>query len=191
PFCRGRIFEHLEKDHGQYDDNTYIFWASGACLFIRRSVFNELKGFDADFFAHQEEIDLCWRAFNLGYKTQYIAASMVFHVGGATLDSGNPQKTFLNFRNSLLMLLKNLPQKHLYKILLFRMILDGIAGFRFLLQGNPRHFNAVVKAHVAFYKVFQKNKAKRFLTADIDYYKIDSIVIAAFVRKRTTFKSLF
>ncbi|MEM6686591.1 MAG: glycosyltransferase family 2 protein, partial [Bacteroidota bacterium] len=110
PFCRGRIFHTLEEDKGQYNTTEEIFWASGACFFIRKTVFEELGGFDEDFFAHQEEIDLCWRAFNLGYKAKYISESVVYHVGGATLDSTNPQKTYLNFRNSLCMLAKNLPK---------------------------------------------------------------------------------
>ena len=191
PFCRGRIFEHLEQDHGQYDDSTEIFWASGACFFIRREIFSELNGFDADFFAHQEEIDLCWRAFNRGYKVRYIANSTVFHVGGATLDSGNPRKTFLNFRNSLLMLLKNLPARNLYSILFQRMLLDGIAGVRFLMQGRLRHFMAVISAHFAFYRSFKHTKMKRIITGKPRYYTVRSIVYDAFVRKRSTFKSLF
>ena len=104
PYCRGRIFDTLEKDNGQYDDNCEIFWATGACFFIRSTVYRELNGFDPVFFAHQEEIDLCWRVFNNGYKIKYISNSVVYHVGGATLQLGNPKKTFLNFRNSLLML---------------------------------------------------------------------------------------
>ncbi|MNF50287.1 N-acetylglucosaminyl-diphospho-decaprenol L-rhamnosyltransferase [compost metagenome] len=134
PFCRGRLFDTLEKDYGQYDDNCEIFWASGACFFIRAAVYNELEGFDGGFFAHQEEIDLCWRAFNKGYKIKYNSESVVYHVGGATLQQGHPKKTFLNFRNSLLMLTKNLPKDKLYWILFCRMILDGIAGLQFLLS---------------------------------------------------------
>ena len=140
PFCRGRIFDTLEKDNGQYDDTREIFWASGACFFIRSSVFKALNGFDDDFFAHQEEIDLCWRAINKGYKIKYTSKSVVYHVGGATLQQGHPMKTFLNFRNSLLMLTKNLPKEQLYKILLGRMLLDGIAGIQFLTQGKFKHF---------------------------------------------------
>ena len=110
PFCRGRIFETLEKDNGQYDDNSELFWASGACFFIRKKVYHELGGFDESFFAHQEEIDLCWRAANEGHIIKYNYQSLVYHVGGATLQQGNPKKTYLNFRNSLLMLVKNLPK---------------------------------------------------------------------------------
>ena len=136
PFCRGRIFETLEEDKGQYNDETEIFWATGACFFIRKDVYHELKGFDADFFAHQEEIDLCWRAFNLGYKTKYTSKSVVYHVGGATLDAANPMKTYLNFRNSLYMLVKNLPIGELFLVIFMRMILDGIAALKFLVQGK-------------------------------------------------------
>ena len=110
PFCKGRIFNTLEEDLGQYETETEIFWATGACFFIRKDVFRTLNGFDGDFFAHQEEIDLCWRANNLGYIVKYCPNSVVFHVGGATLNEANPKKTFLNFRNSLLMLHKNLPE---------------------------------------------------------------------------------
>ena len=117
PFCRGRIFETIEKDNHQYDDEKEIFWASGACFFIRKEIYRKLNGFDGDFFAHQEEIDLCWRAFNLGFEAKYTSKSIIYHVGGATLNEGNPKKTFLNFRNSLLMLLKNLPKNKLFPIL--------------------------------------------------------------------------
>ena len=153
PYCRGRIFETLEKDNGQYDDNCDIFWASGACFFIRSSVFNQLKGFDADFFAHQEEIDLCWRAINQGYTIKYNSQSVVYHIGGATLQQGNPKKTFLNFRNSLLMLLKNLPQKRLIPVIFGRLVLDAVAGMQFLLQGKLKHLGAILKAHFSFYSL--------------------------------------
>src|SRR5690606_11997788 len=112
-YCRGRVFETIEQDNGQYNDISDIFWASGACFFIRKDVFWKLGGFDEDFFAHQEEIDLCWRAFNQNYKLKVCGTSHVFHVGGATLKNTNPKKTFLNFRNSLWMMLKNLPASKL------------------------------------------------------------------------------
>ncbi|CAH0335746.1 hypothetical protein FVB9288_01400 [Flavobacterium sp. CECT 9288] len=187
PFCRGRLFETLEKDLGQYNDHTSIFWASGACFFIRSEVYKELKGFDGDFFAHQEEIDLCWRAFNKGYGIQYCSQSVVYHVGGATLQQGNPLKTFLNFRNSLLMLTKNLPKNQLFPILFTRMILDGIAGVQFLTQGKGKHFLAILKAHAAFYTLFRKNFAKRD-TVQVDrYYNKKSIVYHYFIEKRHVF----
>lgn len=191
PYCRGRIFDTLEKDNGQYNDNCEIFWASGACFFIRSSVYNELKGFDADFFAHQEEIDLCWRAFNKGYKIKYISESMVYHVGGATLQQGNPRKTYLNFRNSLLMLTKNLPKDKLYWILFCRMILDGIAGMQFLLQGKFNHFMAILKAHGSFYQLFSVHYNKRDKFQSEKYYNQKSIVYLYFVKKVRIFKHLF
>lgn len=187
PFCRGRIFDTIEKDFGQYDDNCEIFWASGACFFIRTVVYNELKGFDADFFAHQEEIDLCWRAFNKGYKIKYNSESVVYHVGGATLEQGNPQKTFLNFRNSLLMLTKNLPKDKLFRILFFRMILDGIAGIRFISQGKFAHFMAVLKAHFSFYHLFSIHYKKRDSNQSDKYYKFKNIVFQYFVNNGKVF----
>ena len=191
PFCRGRIFEALEKDNHQYDDNCEIFWASGACFFIRSTVFNELNGFDADFFAHQEEIDLCWRAFNKSYITKYCYNSVVYHIGGATLEQGNPQKTFLNFRNSLLMLTKNLPKKAIFKILFFRLFLDGLAGVQFFIKGKFKHTFAVIRAHFSFYALFSKNYKKRGLKQFKNYYKTKSIVYTYFVNNGKVFGKLF
>ena len=127
PYCSGRIFNHLETDKAQFNDETDILWASGACLFIRSNVYHLLDGLDEDYFAHQEEIDLCWRAKNCGYKIKYVGTSTVYHIGGATLQETNPQKTFLNFRNSLFNILKNIPKKLLLFVLISRLILDGIA----------------------------------------------------------------
>ena len=191
PFCRGRIFETLEKDKGQYDDDCEIFWASGACFFIRSSVYNELKGFDADFFAHQEEIDLCWRAFNKGYTIKYNPKSLVYHVGGATLQLGNPRKTYLNFRNSLLMLIKNLPKSKLFKILFIRLILDGLAGIQFISQGKFSHCFAILKAHFSFYSLFSKNYKKRDSIQKEAYYKTKSIVFEYYFKHGTIFERLF
>ena len=187
PFCRGRIFETLEEDKGQYNNSTEIFWASGACFFIRSQVFHDLNGFDASFFAHQEEIDLCWRAFNKSYKTKFIPNSVVYHVGGATLQQGNPHKTFLNFRNSLLMLTKNLPKNKLYSRLLIRMILDGIAGIQFILKGKPKHFFAILKAHYSFYNLFIKFFRKREKVQRKNYFKAKSIVYEYFIRNGKVF----
>ena len=189
-FCRGRIFETLEKDNGQYNDNCEIFWASGACFFIRSSVYKELKGFDADFFAHQEEIDLCWRTFNKGHIIKYNSKSTVYHVGGATLQQGNPMKTYLNFRNSLLMLVKNLPKKQMIPVLFIRLVLDGIAGIQFIAQGKFKHFWAVLKAHSSFYKLFDKNYKKRSSFQKETYYKTKNIVYQYFVRKRKVFNRI-
>lgn len=190
PFCRGRIFDTVEKDLAQYNDDIDIFWASGACMFIRKQVFNDLKGFDADFFAHQEEIDLCWRALNNGYKIKYVAQSTVYHVGGATLQASNPQKTYLNFRNSLLMLHKNLPTKNLYSKLFVRLMLDGVAGARFLLQGKPNYTIAIIKAHFGFYKLFSANKLKRGEYQIENYYKVDNILTQYFLHKNDTYNKL-
>jgi GT2 family glycosyltransferase len=191
PFCRGRIFETIEKDNGQYDDDCEIFWASGACFFIRSEVYNTLNGFDADFFAHQEEIDLCWRAFNKGYQIKYNSKSVVYHVGGATLQQGNPRKTFLNFRNSLLMLVKNLPKSSLYSTLFVRMLLDGLAGIQFLIKGKFSHFLAILKAHYSFYCLFSKTYKKRNSYQSEHYYRTKSIVYTYFIKCGTIFEKLF
>ena len=191
PYCRGRIFDTLEKDKGQYNDNCEIFWATGACFFIRSAVYKELKGFDDVFFAHQEEIDLCWRTINKGYKIKYNSGSVVYHVGGATLEQGNPKKTFLNFRNSLLMLTKNLPKNKLYSILLGRMVLDGIAGIQFLMKGKFNHFIAILKAHFSFYKLFLDHYKKRTKFQEQRYYHSKSIVYIYFIKKIVVFNDLF
>ncbi|RTZ07016.1 glycosyltransferase family 2 protein [Flavobacterium bomense] len=191
PYCRGRIFDTVEKDCGQYDDNREIFWASGACFFIRSSVYKELNGFDGDFFAHQEEIDLCWRAFNKGYKIKYNYESVVYHVGGATLQQGNSKKTFLNFRNSLLMLTKNIPKNQLFWILLIRMVLDGIAGLQFIFKGKFKHFFAILKAHGSFYSLFSSQCKKRTKFQKQKYYTTKSIVYIYFIRNIVVFNDLF
>jgi GT2 family glycosyltransferase len=191
PYCRGRIFDTLEKDNGQYDDNCEIFWASGACFFIKKSIFDEMNGFDADFFAHQEEIDLCWRIFNKGYDIEYSSKSVVYHVGGATLQQSNPRKTFLNFRNSLLMLTKNLPKSSLFSVIFMRMILDGIAGIKFLSEGKFSHFVAILKAHFSFYALFFKNYKKRDRFQSKEYYNLKSIVYKYYIKKERIYKDLF
>lgn len=152
PYCRGRIFDDLEEDKGQYNDETEIFWASGCALFIRSQDFWNLNGFDHRFFAHQEEIDLCWRLKNNQRKIFYTSKSIVYHVGGGTLNKQNPQKTYLNFRNNLTMMLKNLPFPKLIWLISIRLILDGIAGIRFGFQYGFSHFGAVIRAHFGFYK---------------------------------------
>lgn len=191
PFCRGRIFDTLEKDQGQYDDVADIFWASGACFFIRKNVYHELKGFDADFFAHQEEIDLCWRAFNRNYKVKYCGHSHVYHMGGATLQSSSPHKTFLNFRNSLWMMLKNLPASWLFPVLFLRLSQDGMAGVHFLLQGKPAHLWAVLKSHFYFYIELFHFLGKRKSTNYKNYYLIKSIVYRYYIKKGRVFADLF
>ena len=190
PFCQGRIFDTIEADLGQYDDDKEIFWASGACFFIRKEIYRELGGFDDDFFAHQEEIDLCWRAFNLGYKAKYTSKSIVYHVGGATLAEGNPKKTYLNFRNSLLMLTKNLPEKKIVPVLFSRMILDGIVGVQFLFQGKFKHLFALLKAHFSFYSVINSTLKKRNKINSANYYYTKSIVYCYFVKKIQLFSNI-
>ena len=187
PYCRGRVFDTLEKDLGQYDDDCEIFWASGACFFIRSSVYKELNGFDAAFFAHQEEIDLCWRTANKGYKIKYKHESIVYHVGGATLQQGNPKKTFLNFRNSLLMLSKNLPKNKLIPILFTRMLLDGVAGIQFVFQGKITHFFAILKAHFSFYTLLTSTYKKRGDFQSKTYYNTKSIVFQYYVNSGKIF----
>ena len=190
PYCRGRIFETIEKDNGQYNDEREIFWASGACFFIRSRVYKEMKGFDDDFFAHQEEIDLCWRIINQGYTIKYHSDSVVYHVGGATLNQGNPKKTFLNFRNSLLMLVKNVPLKSLYLILFIRMLLDGIAGLRFISQGKWGHFWAILKAHYHFYRLFSVNYKKRASQQTQNYFQNNSIVYTYYINNGKVFDEI-
>ncbi|PKH68375.1 dTDP-Rha--alpha-D-GlcNAc-pyrophosphate polyprenol alpha-3-L-rhamnosyltransferase [Flavobacterium sp. ALD4] len=187
PYCRGRLFDTIEKDKGQYDDEREIFWASGACFFIRSYVYKELHGFDDDFFAHQEEIDLCWRAINKGYAIKYNYKSTVYHLGGATLKQGNPKKTFLNFRNSLLMLTKNTPYDSLHRILFSRMILDGIAAIQFISQGKFSHFVAILKAHYSFYTLFSITYKKRGSFQTKKYYNIKSIVYQYYVNRGKVF----
>ncbi|MBQ9474463.1 MAG: glycosyltransferase family 2 protein [Bacteroidales bacterium] len=147
PFCRGRLFATLEQDHGQYNDIREIFWASGAAMFIRADVWRAMGGLDGDFFAHMEEIDLCWRVKNAGYKIVCCPAATVYHVGGGTLPKSSPTKTMLNFRNNLAMLYKNLPQGRMTPVLALRIVLDWVAALSFLLKGNGAECAAVFKAH--------------------------------------------
>lgn len=188
PFCRGRIFDTIEKDLNQYNNECEIFWATGACFFVRKEVYKKLNGFDGDFFAHQEEIDLCWRAFNLGYKAKYTHKSVVYHVGGATLNEGNPKKTFLNFRNSLLMLLKNLPKNQLFSIIFIRLVLDGIAGMQFIVKGKFKHCFAIIKAHYSFFGLISRNLKKRNAIQKQNYYYLKSIVYRYFVKNGKVFE---
>ena len=161
PFCRGRIFDSLEKDSGQYDSTQEIFWATGACMFIRSSVYKQLGGLDDDFFAHMEEIDLCWRTKRAGLKVMVQPKSVVYHVGGGTLHKSNPFKTFLNFRNGLELLAKNLPKNRLFFGILVRLLWDALAAFKFLASGSFKDFTAVIRAHIAFYGRLRKTLDKR------------------------------
>lgn len=150
PFCRGRIFESLEEDLNQYDDEKEIFWASGASMFVKADLYHKLGGLDEDFFAHMEEIDFCWRLHHNGYKVMVSPKSVVYHVGGGTLQKSNPKKTYYNFRNGLILLIKNLPSNKLVPILFMRLLLDHIAAYRWLFQGKYGDFFAVAKAHRHF-----------------------------------------
>ncbi len=191
PFCRGRIFNTLEKDEGQYNDVAEIFWASGACLFVKADAFWQAGGFDEDYFAHQEEIDLCWRLKSKGGKIICVGKSAVFHVGGATLAVLNPKKTFYNFRNSLLNLLKNANGTQAFTSIFMRMLLDGLAAFQFLLKGKPQHLGAVLKAHFSFYALIPKFLKKRKIYAsNAKYYFTKSIVYQYFILSKKVFNEV-
>ena len=191
PFCRGRIFQALEKDEGQYNDVCEIFWATGACMFIKRDVFNTLDGFDEDYFSHQEEIDLCWRAKNAGHKVYYVGQSQVYHLGGSTLHNMNPKKTYLNFRNSLYSITKNLPRRRAFSIIFFRLLLDGVAALRFILQFKWQHCWAILRAHLSFYRNFRRTYTKREKANFIlKYYTTTSIVWSHFVHQIKNFNIL-
>jgi len=161
PFCRGRVFLTIEKDTGQYNDQVEISWATGACLFVRSDLFNQLGGFDDDFFAHMEEIDYCWRLHNYGYRVMYSPSSTVYHVGGGTLPKVSWRKTYLNFRNNFMLLYKNLPSSLLFKVFAVRLILDGVAAFKFLIQAGFKDFWAVAHAHISFYAALPSLYKKR------------------------------
>ena len=161
PFTRGRVFDHCETDTGQYNNTLEIFWATGAALFIRSSIFHEMKGFDEFFFAHQEEIDLCWRMQRAGYKIYVEPSSVVYHVGGGTLAMGSKRKVYLNFRNNLIMLFKNLSfSESIWKIP-FRLFLDTVTAFKALLQGDVDTFVSIESAHLSFIKWIFSNKTDR------------------------------
>ena len=194
PFTRGRIFDSIESDNNQYDDVKEIFWASGACLFVRAEHFNEVNGFDNDFFAHQEEIDLCWRLKIKGFKVMVHPRSVVYHVGGGTLNDSSPFKTYLNFRNNLFMLTKNLNFLSLLITLYFRLPLDGIAAVTLLKKKNGfMHLLAVLRAHLVFYVSIpillfkrQKNTAKTNLFGKLGF----SILVKYYFEGKTKFSEL-
>jgi GT2 family glycosyltransferase len=197
PFCRGRLFEVLEPDSGQYNDTVEIFWATGACMLVRASLYQELDGLDNDFFAHMEEIDLCWRIQHAGSQVYYCGESEVYHVGGGTLPKSNPRKTFFNFRNGLILLYKNLPERNFYQTLFIRLVLDGIAGIKFFLEGNRADCWAVIKAHFDFYRTLPTWKAKRksnmarIKSVEIQGWYAKSVVYEHFVKGNKTFNDLF
>lgn len=196
PFCRGRIFQVVEKDEGQYDRPADILWATGACLFIRTAVYKEAGGLDAGFFAHQEEIDLCWRLRSRGYRLVCTPASVVYHVGGATLHAESPRKTFLNFRNNLLMLYKNLPEKELRRVLRIRFWLDYLAAAKFLLEGHPKNAKAVYDARKAFtalqpaYAPKRRENLEKTVLTEIPEVWRKSILVLFYGKGKKTFQAL-
>ncbi|HRH64790.1 MAG TPA: glycosyltransferase family 2 protein [Bacteroidia bacterium] len=195
PFCRGRIFHSLEKDSGQFNDSLEVFWASGACMFIRSAVFHALNGFDNNFFAHMEEIDLCWRIHREGKQVWYCGTSAVYHVGGGTLPKNNPRKTYLNFRNNLLMLYKNLPADLFLKVIIARTIFDSAAAILFLIRNGKADFKAVFEAHRDFHKMKKLYQSARTNTHNThnQYFNLiywKSIVLSFYLFRSSKFTDL-
>ncbi|MCA0429375.1 MAG: glycosyltransferase family 2 protein [Bacteroidetes bacterium] len=200
PFCKGRLFETLEEDKEQYNNTEEIFWASGACLFIKSEIFKKTGGFDEKYFAHMEEIDLCWRIKNMGYKIFYEPKSIVYHLGGGTLNKANPKKTFLNFRNNLSTVLKNHHSPFISLIIFYRLCLDGIAAIKFLIEGYPKLVWQVLKAHFNFYiwlpVLLKQRKDLKRQTKTINIKNTTAmyngnVVWQYFIKKKKTFKQLF
>lgn len=195
-FCRGRIFNTVERDSGQYDDTTDVFWATGAALMIRNEVYKNNGGLDGRFFAHMEEIDLCWRLRSRGYRIACVPQSHVYHVGGATLKKENPQKTYLNFRNNLLMIYKNAPDCQLKKIMLFRKVFDNVAALKFLASGDYAAFKAVRKARRDFkamragYDKARAENMKQAVTTRIPEVLKSSILYKYYLGFKHTYSSL-
>jgi GT2 family glycosyltransferase len=196
PFCRGRMFFTIEEDTGQYDDIREVFWCSGACMFIRADVYHKLGGFDNDYYAHMEDIDLSWRAKNAGYKVMVCPQSTVYHVGGHIISYGSPPKIFRNYKNGLIMLLKNLPQNEYWWKIPFRILLDMVAGFRALIKGNTKEMSAIFRAHMEFLKGLPHWMKKRKLAKkDLNNPNRNgvyphSVVVAYFLRAKRKFSDL-
>lgn len=192
PFCRGRMFNTLEQDHGQYDDQCDIFWATGAAMFVRAAVWNQLGGLDGDFFAHMEEIDFCWRVHNAGYRVVYCPQSVLYHVGGGTLPKSNPFKTQLNFRNNLSMLYKNLPDRRRAWVLTMRMWLDRVAAVKFLMERHKGEYQAVRKAHKEYRAWKPALRAKRQAIAPHDVPQVyrGALLVEYYFMRRLTFSRL-
>jgi len=189
PFCRGRIFNTLEKDGGPHPDSK-IFWASGACFFISKKIFYDIGGFDKRFFAHMEEIDLCWRGFNKGFDCYSVTSSKGVHVGAATIKK-NSIKTYLNYRNSLIMMTKNLPLKNLLPTLFIRLILDLVSSIRFLIKGEISNLIALYRAHFNYFKILRLLLRERDNTSKkSNYFKINSIVYKYFILGKKKFFQL-
>jgi len=192
PFCRGRFFQSIEEDYGQYDDACEIFWATGACMFVKAEIFHRFGGLDEDFFAHMEEIDFCWRLKNHGYRIMYCPDSTVFHIGGGTLPKASWHKTYLNFRNNFFLLYKNLPDHRLIRVFAVRYLLDTIAAFKFLVQAGFKDFWAVTRAHFSFYRSFRKMKQKRKMLKQgcMQHVYGKNIVLEYFLRRKRKFSQL-
>lgn len=196
PFCRGRIFDHVEKDNGQYNDEHKVFWVSGACFVVRRSAFLEAGGFDTDFFAHMEEIDLCWRMQRLGHNIFVVPSSKVYHVGGGTLDYNNPFKTYLNYRNGLNLLIKNLPKSHLWATVLARVCFDMLSIGYYFMQGKFKQGFSVCKAHWAVLsglsQTLQKRKQFNQSHQDKQLVKLTKLTLIwqFFVKRKAKFTEL-
>lgn len=192
PFCRGRIFQQLEVDNGQYDDVCEVFWATGAAMFVKADLYHKYGGLDNDFFAHMEEIDFCWRLKNEGFKIMYCPHSKVYHVGGGTLPKNNSRKTYLNFRNNFYLLYKNLPSDRLLKVFTLRLLLDFVAGMKFLSEGGLKDVTAVINAHFSFYFSLRKNYMKRKGISQKKVSEIynSNIVWEHYVRKKQLFSEL-
>lgn len=195
PFCRGRFFDHVEEDKGQYNDNIEVFWATGACMVIRSEVFHKAGGFDEDFFAHMEEIDLCWRVKKMNMKFMVCPASTVYHVGGGTLPYNSPRKTYLNFRNSLIMITKN-HDGFVFSKIFHRLVLDGVAAIKFLVAGEFKNFAAVFNAHIWHHShirsMLKKRKEVKANTTEFNSQGLysGSILIAYFYKKIQEFSKL-
>jgi len=194
PFARGRIFDDVENDNGQYDTVQPCFWASGAALFVRAPVYHELNGLDEYFFAHQEEIDFCWRAQLAGYKVYVQPGSTIYHVGGGTLPMGNNKKVFLNFRNNLIMLAKNLPTGSALWKIPFRILLDGIAGWKGIFEGNGGIAVSIFRAHFYFTKWWLFDKKKTIFATKrkgkLHGWYNGSVVCDYFIKKKKTFSEI-
>lgn len=196
PFCRGRIFDTVEQDHGQYDADVPLLWATGACLMVRLAVYKEVGGLDGRFFAHMEEIDLCWRFRCRGYEVRSVASSVVYHVGGATLNAGHPRKTFLNFRNNLLMLYKNLPSGDLRRVLFVRSLLDYVAAAMFLVKGEWGSVKAVFRARREYrrlkaeFRASREENLQKAVSMDVPERVNFSILYKYHIRQQHTFDEL-
>lgn len=194
PFSRGRVFDYCEIDEGQYNDNQAIFWASGAAMFVRSEIFHTCKGFDDWFFAHMEEIDLCWRMQRAGYKIMACPKSVVYHMGGGTLPQGNKRKVYLNFRNNLVMLSKNLPLFEKLWKLPFRFLLDALFAWKNLLTGYPQSFIAILKAHISVIRWWLRKKEKNHLAKKpmkaLTGVYLKSLIVAHFIKKKNRFSEI-